>query len=99
MLTCKFPPNNFFFFLGIMVYSAYDAYQQGVKDDLFIKDISGGYYLGQVWPGPTYFPDFFHPKSQDYWTDQLKTFHDNVVAVDGLWIDMNEVPLRLFFEV
>jgi alpha-glucosidase (family GH31 glycosyl hydrolase) len=76
-----------------MVYSEYDAYQQGVKDDLFIKDISGGYYLGQVWPGPTYFPDFFHPKSQDYWTNQLKTFHDKVVAVDGLWIDMNEVPL------
>ncbi len=28
---------------GIMVMSGYDAFDQGVKDDIFIKDISGGY--------------------------------------------------------
>jgi len=49
---------------GIMVLSGYDAYEAGLKQDLFVKDISGGYYLGQVWPGPTYFPDFFHPSAQ-----------------------------------
>ena len=41
----------------------------------------------QVWPGPTYFPDFFHPLSQSYWTDQLALFFD-LVPYDGLWIDM-----------
>ena len=75
---------------GIMVYSGYEAYERGMKEDLFIKDISGGYYLGQVWPGPTYFPDFFNPATQSYWTDQLQAFY-NMVEVDGLWIDMNEV--------
>jgi hypothetical protein len=30
-----------------MVYSGYDAYDRGVKEGLFIKDIKGGYYLGQ----------------------------------------------------
>ena len=75
---------------GIMVQEGYDAYEQGMKQDLFIKDISGGNYLGQVWPGPTYFPDFLHPQAQDYWTTQLKAFW-NMCEPDGLWIDMNEV--------
>ena len=74
---------------GIMVYD-YPAYNDGLNYDLFIKDISGGNYLGQVWPGPVYFPDFTHPKSQDYWTNQLRGFYDQV-PVDGFWIDMNEV--------
>jgi alpha-glucosidase (family GH31 glycosyl hydrolase) len=62
----------------------------GVKEDLFVKDLTGGYYLGQVWPGPTYFPDFFHPATQSYWTDQMKSFL-GLAKVDGIWIDMNEV--------
>ena len=47
-----------------MVHAGYDAYEKGLKEDLFIKDIKGNYYLGQVWPGPTYFPDFLHPSAQ-----------------------------------
>jgi alpha-glucosidase (family GH31 glycosyl hydrolase) len=49
---------------GIKVESGYDAYEQGLKDDIFVKDIQGNNFLGQVWPGPTYFPDFFNPKTQ-----------------------------------
>jgi len=75
---------------GIMVEKGYASYDEGIKSDVFIKDIQGNYYLGQVWPGPTYFPDFFHPSAQDYWTDQLQAFHEDV-AIDGLWIDMNEI--------
>lgn len=75
---------------GIMVYSGYEAYEKGLSQDLFIKDLKGDNYLGQVWPGPTHFPDFLHPKSQAYWTDQIQSFYD-MVPVDGLWIDMNEV--------
>jgi alpha-glucosidase (family GH31 glycosyl hydrolase) len=82
---------------GIMVQAGYDAYEEGLKKDLFIKDLQGGNYLGQVWPGPTHFPDFLHPEAQDYWTTQLKAFW-NVAQPDGLWIDMNEVsPLLLLF--
>jgi len=53
---------------GIMVYDkGYDAYDQGMKAGLFIKDLTGGYYMSQVWPGPTYMPDFFHPAAQVYY--------------------------------
>ena len=75
---------------GIMVYPGYEAYEKGMQEDIFIKDVTGGYYLGQVWPGPTYFPDFLHPKAQSYWSEQIQHFHDSV-PVDGLWIDMNEI--------
>ncbi len=49
---------------GIMVKDGYPAYEDGMKRDIFVKDLAGGYYLGQVWPGPTYFPDFLHPDAQ-----------------------------------
>jgi alpha-glucosidase (family GH31 glycosyl hydrolase) len=45
--------------------------------------------LAEVWPGQVYFPDFFHPFAQDYWTEQIRNFLD-IAPADGLWIDMNE---------
>ena len=33
---------------GIMVYDDYPAYTAGLADDLYVKDVNGGYYLGQV---------------------------------------------------
>jgi len=75
---------------GIKVDSGYPAYDQGMSDKLFVKDLNGGYYMSQVWPGPTYMPDFFNPVTQNYWTDNLQSFF-NLVPVDGFWIDMNEI--------
>uniref|UniRef100_H3GKG8 alpha-glucosidase n=1 Tax=Phytophthora ramorum TaxID=164328 RepID=H3GKG8_PHYRM len=66
------------------------AYTKGLSMDVFIKDTSGKPYLGQVWPGPTVFPDFFHPNAESYWGEKLEQLHQNV-AFDGLWIDMNEL--------
>ena len=48
---------------GIKTLPGYPAHDDGVAADLFIKDILGGDAQGQVWPGPTNFPDFLHPKS------------------------------------
>jgi len=42
---------------------------------------------GAVWPGATHFPDFLHPKADDYWTKQYRTFHEKL-PFDGSWIDM-----------
>lgn len=66
------------------------AYSKGLELDIFIKNSAGKPYLGQVWPGPTVFPDFFNPKTYAYWYEQLDRMK-KMMAYDGLWIDMNEL--------
>ncbi|KAL3667012.1 hypothetical protein V7S43_007957 [Phytophthora oleae] len=66
------------------------AYTKGLSMDIFIKDTSGKPYLGQVWPGPTVFPDFFHPDAKSYWGEQIQLMYKSF-NFDGLWIDMNEL--------
>ena len=68
----------------------YRPYYEGMEADIFIKDVNGVEpYMGQVWPGPVHWPDWFHPNATDYWTTQLRRWHD-VTPFDGLWVDMNE---------
>ncbi|TMW62648.1 hypothetical protein Poli38472_005266 [Pythium oligandrum] len=66
------------------------AYKRGLELDVYIKDTTGKPYLGQVWPGPTVFPDFFHPNSTGYWEEQLERMQ-KMIDYDGIWIDMNEL--------
>ncbi|OWZ01106.1 hypothetical protein PHMEG_00027576, partial [Phytophthora megakarya] len=66
------------------------AYTRGLEMDIFMTSSDGKPYLGQVWPGPTYFPDFFHPDAESYWVEQLSRMHE-LMQYDGIWIDMNEL--------
>jgi len=70
-------------------YGNYSAYHEGHDSDLFIKNKDGDEYIGMVWPGFTVWPDWFHNKSQSYWSDQITDFHHDL-AFDGIWLDMNE---------
>ncbi|KAG2781014.1 hypothetical protein Pcac1_g9204 [Phytophthora cactorum] len=51
--------------------------------DIFIKDTSGKPYLGQVWPGPTVFPDFFHPNVKSYWASRFNSCTRAVTSTDS----------------
>ncbi|KAL0280250.1 UNVERIFIED_CONTAM: hypothetical protein PYX00_001598 [Menopon gallinae] len=69
---------------------SYPPYDDGVAMDIFIKDHEGKIFIGKVWnPNTTVFPDFTNPKTQEYWTKQIRGLKKKL-DFDGLWIDMNE---------
>ncbi|KAG2498166.1 hypothetical protein HYH03_003923 [Edaphochlamys debaryana] len=67
----------------------YAPYDRGVSYDIFIKDSTGRPLLGQVWSGPTHWPDFLHPEATAYWGGLLGEMYGKV-PYDGIWLDMNE---------
>ena len=64
----------------------YAPYDQGLQQDIFIKDSSGKPFVGKVWNAvSTVWPDFSHPNVTHYWMTQFDQFHDSV-EIDGAWI-------------
>jgi alpha-glucosidase len=62
---------------------AYPAYVRGLEQNVFIKDMTNTQpYLGQVWPGPTYFPDWFAENATSWWVNELVEFQA-LAAYDG----------------
>jgi alpha-glucosidase len=74
---------------GIKIEEGYEAYESGLKEDVFIKYPDGQPYSGQVWPGWCHFPDFTKAKTRAWWGEH---FEDYVaLGVEGFWNDMNEI--------
>ncbi|XP_045214547.2 lysosomal alpha-glucosidase-like isoform X2 [Mercenaria mercenaria] len=69
---------------------SYSPYDLGVEMDIFIKNESNKLFVGRLWPGTTVFPDWSNGKSHTYWAKLIGEFWKHV-AVDGLWIDMDEL--------
>lgn len=74
---------------AIPVSSNYEPYMRGQELDVFIKNVDGSEYQGQVWPGYTAFPDWWHPNISAYWDKEIGDWM-KLLDLDGLWIDVNE---------
>ncbi len=73
---------------GLKIQKGYFAYDEGLKNNYFVKYPNGENYVGSVWPGRSSFPDFTNPKVRNWWGSLFKNYTD--VGVDGIWNDMNE---------
>ncbi|ESK89121.1 alpha-glucosidase [Moniliophthora roreri MCA 2997] len=71
---------------------SYAPLDRGTELDLWLKWPNGSYIIGVVWPGPTVFPDWFNPRTQEYWNNEFEIFYspEDGLDIDGAWIDMNE---------
>lgn len=74
---------------GIKVEKGYKAFEEGMKNNYFIKYPDGELYQGQVWPGWCHFPDFTQAAAREWWGKSFKGLVDD--GVDGFWNDMNEI--------
>ena len=70
----------------------YGPYDDGVAAGVFITDITGAPYVGQMWPGATVWPDFLdNDATYNWWSRLITQLGRDVGGVDGIWLDMNEV--------
>jgi alpha-glucosidase len=73
---------------GVKEEKGYEAYESGLKEDVFIKYPDNTPYTGAVWAGWSHFPDFTKPKARIWWGEQFKGYVND--GVMGFWNDMNE---------
>jgi alpha-glucosidase len=66
----------------------YAPYDSGIAGDHFLKRPDGSLYIGQVWPGPSVFPDFTRRETRAWWGSLYRDFV--AAGIAGFWNDMNE---------
>ena len=88
---------------GVKADSAYAVAREGLRENHFVKYPDSSVYVGEVWPGPSYFPDFSRNETRVWWGDKLGEML--ALGADGFWNDMNEpavwgqaFPLETIFD-
>jgi alpha-glucosidase len=66
----------------------YSPYDSGIATDRFVKNPNGSVYVGDVWPGPSVFPDFTQQQTRAWFGTLYHDLYQQGVA--GFWDDMNE---------
>jgi len=73
---------------GIKIEKGYRQYDEGLANNYFATYPNGEKYVGSVWPGRCYFPDFFNGEVRDWWGASFTAL--TYPGVEGFWNDMNE---------
>ncbi|NUM37038.1 MAG: glycoside hydrolase family 31 protein, partial [Candidatus Brocadiae bacterium] len=73
---------------GVKVDSDYKVAKEGLEGNHFVRYPDGELYIGEVWPGRCYFPDFSQKSTREWWGKYFKDLMD--VGINGFWNDMNE---------
>ncbi|MGN0777812.1 MAG: TIM-barrel domain-containing protein [Aristaeellaceae bacterium] len=76
---------------GVKEQEGYDICDEGVAQDRFCKKENGDIFVGAVWPGRSYFPDFLREDVQDWFGGKYHRLLE--AGIEGFWNDMNEPAL------
>ena len=74
-----------------------NAEQEGIIRNVFVKDEEGSFWLGGPRRNMVYFPDFFNPNTERYWSDMLEGLYSKQNFA-GVWLDANEPSVAKEFE-
>jgi len=66
----------------------YAPYDSGAAGGHFVRNPDGSFFVGNVWPGPSVFPDFTQQSTRQWWGTLYSGFVSDGLA--GFWNDMNE---------
>jgi alpha-glucosidase len=66
----------------------YPPYDTGIAANQFVKSPDGSVYVGEVWPGPSVFPDFTRQQTRAWFGTLYQDLFRQ--GVSGFWDDMNE---------
>ncbi len=88
---------------GVKADSNYAVAEEGLNRDYFVRYPDSSVYVGEVWPGASYFPDFTKSDTRLWWGEKIGSMFK--LGVDGFWNDMNEpacwgqaFPLETIFD-
>jgi alpha-glucosidase len=73
---------------GVKIEEGFSVFDEGKRQNVFSKTLSGTLYEGIVWPGRTAFPDFVQERGREFWSELVASHA--ALGVSGVWNDMNE---------
>ena len=76
---------------GVKQQEGYDVCDEGLRNGYFCTCEDGTPFVGAVWPGRSYFPDFFRPEVREWFGKKYHGLMEQ--GIEGFWNDMNEPAL------
>ena len=76
---------------GVKQLKGYETCDVGLEKDYFVKKADGKPFVGAVWPGRSYFPDFLREDVRTWFGGEYSKLMDE--GIEGFWNDMNEPAL------